>query len=184
MGNESQSSKLPLILGLIFGIAFGFLLQKGGVGKFHILIGQLLLRDFTVVKVMLTAVAVGMAGVFLLRALGKVELQVKPTRYGANTIGGLIFGAGFALAAYCPGTNMVALGQGNFDALAVVAGMVLGSYLFALAADWLGRTVMTWGERGKITLPDLLHLRPTVVAMVMVVLLAGGLFILEQVTLR
>lgn len=184
MNAPRKTKKAPLVYGLTFGLAFGFLLQKGGVGKFHILIGQLLLRDFTVIKVMMTAVAVGMVGVFLLRAIGKVELQVKPTRYGANIIGGLIFGAGFAFAAYCPGTNMVALGQGNFDALAVAAGLVFGSYLFALMADWFGRTIMTWGERGKITLPDLLHMKPTVVAVGLALVLAVGLWVLEQATVR
>ena len=99
--------------GLLFGFAFGFLLQKGGVGNYHILIGQLLLQDFTVVKVMVTAIVVGMLGIFALHAFGLVKLHVKPTRYGANIIGGLIFGAGFGLIAYCPGTDVTALGQGN-----------------------------------------------------------------------
>lgn len=184
MTDSNPSSKAPLVFGLMFGIAFGFALQKGGVGKFHILIGQLLLRDFTVIKVMLTAVAVGMVGAYLLRAAGQVELKVKPTRYGANAIGGLVFGSGFAFAAYCPGTNMVALGQGNFDGLAVAAGMIFGSYLFALMVDWFGRTVMTWGERGKITLPDLFGVKPTPFALGFAAVLAVGLFLLERVTVR
>jgi uncharacterized protein len=182
--SKGRAAPSPLLVGLIFGIVFGFLLQKGGVGKFHILIGQLLLQDFTVVKVMMTAVAVGMVGVFVLHALGKVELQVKKTRYAANSIGGLIFGAGFALAAYCPGTNMVALGQGNWDAVAVAAGLIVGSYLFALAADWLERTVLTWGDRGKVMLPQLLKVNPTVFALCFAAALVVGLFLLEQVTTR
>lgn len=180
----SKANTRLLVLGLLFGIAFGFLLQKGGVGKFHILIGQLLLRDFTVVKVMLTAVAVGMVGVYLMRASGIVELKAQPTRYGANTIGGLIFGVGFALSAYCPGTNMVALGQGNFDAIAVAAGLVFGSYLFALLSGWLGRTMLTWGDRGKITFPEMLHLNPTGTALTVAGLLLIGLVILDKVTVR
>jgi uncharacterized protein len=62
-----------------------------------VLVGQLLLQDFTVAKVMLTAIVVGMAGVFTLHHFGKVNLHLKPTRIGANVIGGLVFGAGFAL---------------------------------------------------------------------------------------
>lgn len=182
--NATQGKSKTLLLGLLFGIAFGFLLQKGGVGKFHILIGQLLLRDFTVIKVMLTAVAVGMIGAYLLRAMGKVELKVKPTRYGANIVGGLIFGAGFAFAAYCPGTNMVAFGQGNYDALGVAAGMIFGSYLFAVLSGWLGRTVMKWGKRGEILLPNLLHVKPLVFAVAFAALLAIGLLLLEQMTIR
>lgn len=184
MGTNEKPHATLLMLGMLFGIGFGFLLQKGGVGKFHILIGQLLLRDFTVMKVMLTAIAVGMAGAFVLRAMGKLDLQVKPTRFGANIIGGLLFGAGFALAAYCPGTNMVALGQGNLDALAVAAGLIAGSYLFALSENGLKNTVMKWGDRGKITLPDLLPVKPVSFALGLAALLAVALVVLERVTIR
>ena len=84
-----------LMIGAAFGLAFGFLLQKGGVGKFNVLIGQLLLQDWTVAKIMLTAIVVGMLGIFPLHHFAKVNLHIKPARIGANIIGGLIFGAGF-----------------------------------------------------------------------------------------
>ncbi len=148
-----------LVLGLVFGIVFGFLLQKGGVGKYHVLIGMLLLEDFTVLQVMLSAVVVGMVGVYALRAAGLVELHIKPTRYGANTLGGVLFGIGFALAAYCPGTSAAALGQGNYDGLAVMLGLMAGSYVFAEASAWIARTVNRWGDRGELTLDRLLGVR-------------------------
>lgn len=165
--SENQETQTPLVeknpttqllLGLIFGIAFGFLLQKGGVAKYHVLIGVLLLRDFTVIKVMLTAILVGMIGIFALRRAGLVKLHVKPTRYAANTIGGLIFGVGFALAAYCPGTGAAALGQGNLDAIAVMLGLVAGSYVFAQASTWVAGKLNPIGERGELTWPQLLRL--------------------------
>lgn len=145
-------------LGLVSGFLFGFFLQKGGVAKFDVLIGQLLLEDFTVARVMLSAILVGMIGIWWMHGRGLVELHVKPARYGANVLGGLIFGAGFALAAYCPGTGAAALGQGNFDALAVMLGMVAGAFLFA-AAPSLTERVGQIGDRGKLTWPELLHLR-------------------------
>lgn len=165
-----------LLLGLLFGICFGFLLQKGGVAKFDVLIQQLLLEDFTVLKVMLSAVLVGMVGVWSLHGLGLVELHVKPTRYAANIVGGLVFGVGFALAAYCPGTGAAALGQGNFDALAVMLGMVVGAFVFAALPDLVGR-IARQGDRGKLTWPALLHLRTTPFiagfAVLLVLVLAG-----------
>ena len=148
-----------LLLGLTTGFFFGFLLQKGGVAKFEVLIGVLLLEDFTVVEVMLTAVLVGMIGVHLLNRSGLVRIHTKPTRYGSNVIGGLIFGVGFALSAYCPGTGAAALGQGNFDALGMMAGMVAGSWVFAEASGWIASNVDRWGERGQLTLPQLVHVR-------------------------
>jgi uncharacterized protein len=153
---EKASSGTQLALGLFFGFLFGFLLQKGGVAKYHILIGVLLLEDFTVVKVMMTAIVVGSVGIFALYALGLVKLHVKPTRYAANILGGLLFGVGFGLIGYCPGTGAAALGQGNLDAIAGVLGLMVGSYLYAEASGVLGRTVMTWGDRGKLMLPDLM----------------------------
>lgn len=104
-----ESPAGQLVLGLVFGIVFGFLLQRGGVGKYEVLIGMLLLRDFTVLKVILSAALVGMIGIYTMHARGIVQLHIKPTRYGANTVGGVIFGVGFALAAYCPGTSAVSV---------------------------------------------------------------------------
>ncbi len=160
---------------------FGFLLQKGGVGKFNILIGQLLLQDFTVIKIMLTAIIVGMVGVFALHHFAKVNLHIKPTKIGPNVIGGLMFGAGFALIGYCPGTAAAALGQGSWDALFGMGGLVAGSWVFAEASGALKESVQKWGDMGKVVLPDLLHVPRGVFVAVFAVLLTAGLFALEMV---
>src|SRR5512137_2931814 len=86
-----------LTIGFCLGIFFGFLLQKGGVTRYDVILGQLLLRDFTVVKVMLTAVVVGKIGVHFLKGLGMAELHPKSGSIGSSVVGGLIFGVGFAL---------------------------------------------------------------------------------------
>lgn len=173
-----------LVLGLLFGLAFGFLLQKGGVAKYHVLIGVLLLEDFTVIKVMLSAVVVGMVGVFALYWLGLVKLHIKPTRYAANILGGLMFGVGFALLSYCPGTGAAALGQGNFDALAGILGLMGGSYLYAEASGLLGRTVMRWGDRGQLMLPEVVRVSPAVFILVFAPLLVAVLVVVERMTVR
>ena len=173
-----------ILSAILFGLAFGFLLQKGGVGKYHILMGQLLLQDFTVVKVMLTAIVVGMIGIFTLHRLAKVNLHIKPTRIGANVIGGLIFGAGFALIGYCPGTVAAALGQGNYDALFAMAGLVLGSWIFAEFSTWIKGTVEKWGDLGKVLLPDLLHVPRTAFTIGLAVALTTVILVLERFTVR
>jgi len=151
-----KSKSIPLLQGLGFGFVFGFLLQKGGVAKYDILLGALLLTDFTVVKIMLTAIIVGMVGIFSMHAMGLVKLHVKPTRYAANIVGGLLFGAGFALYGYCPGTGGAALGQGNLDAITGILGLMAGSFLFAEVSRPLDESLMKWGYRGKLMLPDLI----------------------------
>ena len=142
-------------LALIFGMCFGFLLQKGGIGNYDVLVGQLLLQDPTVAKVMLSAILVGMVGLFTLRSLGKIKLELKRTRLAANIGGGLVFGVGFALSGYCPGSAAAALGEGHWDALIAMSGMVFGSYLYASFSGLLSNTVEKWGDMGKVTLAQL-----------------------------
>lgn len=168
-----------LVSGLVFGTIFGFLLQKGGVAKFHVLIGQLLLKDFTVLKVMLSAVVVGTLGIHLMHHWKMVELHIKPTRIASNIIGGLLFGAGFALSAYCPGTGAAALGQGNFDALAMIMGMLGGSYVFAEASGWISRNIDPIGNKGQLTLHQLLPLNRTSVVIGSAAILTIVLFVIE-----
>jgi hypothetical protein len=173
-----------LVGAILFGLTFGFLLQKGGVGKYNVLLGQLLLQDFTVVKIMMTAVVVGMLGVHTLHYFAKANLHLQPTRIGAQTIGGLLFGAGFALIAYCPGTGAAALGQGSWDVLFGIAGLMAGSYLFAELSAWLKQTVEKWGDKGKVMLPDLLHIPRAAFVPGFALLLTAALFALQQFAVR
>jgi uncharacterized protein len=182
---QAEASRAKkLACAVVFGLIFGFLLQKGGVGKFHILIGQLLFQDWTVIKVMVSAIVVGMLGVFTLNAMGKVKLHIKNTRLGANIIGGLTFGFGFALIGYCPGTTAAALGQGNWDALFGIVGLMAGSYLYAELSGWLKNTVETWGDKGKLMLPDLVHVKrgPFIAGFAAFLVLA--LIVLDRFTFR
>ena len=169
-----------VMLGLLFGVVFGFLLQKSGVANYEVLMRQFFLTDFTVIKVMLTAIIVGMLGIFSLRALGLVELHVKPTHYAANIAGGLLFGVGLGLVGYCPGTGVAALGQGNYDAIAGILGLMVGSYFYAETSGYIGSTIQKVGNRGRIMLPDVLGMRLAVFLAAFVPLLALGLFALAQ----
>ncbi|MDO8861641.1 YeeE/YedE thiosulfate transporter family protein [Haliea sp. E1-2-M8] len=171
-----------LVLGFVFGIVFGFLLQKGGVAKYEVLMGQFLLTDFTVIKVMLSAIVVGMVGIFSMQALGLVKLHVKPTRYAANITGGLLFGIGLGLLGYCPGTGAAALGQGSYDAIPGILGLMAGSYIYAETSGYLGSTMQNIGNRGRIMLPDLIGTRVPVFLLIFVPLLVASLFILQRLT--
>lgn len=179
-GAGKPDSPRQLVLGLVFGVIFGFLLQKGGVARYEVLMGQFLLTDFTVIKIMLTAIIVGMLGIFALRARGLVTLHVKPTHYAANAAGGLLFGVGLGLLGYCPGTGVAALGQGNYDALAGILGLMAGSYVYAETSASLAAGILTIGSRGRIMLPDVLGLRLGVFLAAFVPLLVLGLFAVGQ----
>lgn len=162
--NHNSNRRVQLPLGFLVGVVFGFLLQKGGVTNYDVIMGQLLLRDFTVVKVMLSAVATGMVGVYVLKGFGLVQLYPKSGSVGSTIPGGLVFGVGFGLLGYCPGTVVGAVAQGWLDALVGgVAGLLFGSSLYAAAYPWLKRTILSKGDFGAITLPQLLKVNAWVV---------------------
>ena len=126
-------SKNKLLQGLIIGIIFGFLLQKGGVSKYDIIMGQLRLTDFTVVKIILTAIVVTMLGISFFYPKGIIEVKTKGGSIKNAIIGGLLFGLGFGILGYCPGTIAGAIGNGYIDAITGgLIGIILGTIIFAL----------------------------------------------------
>ena len=150
---------IKLLFGLFFGFIFGFLLQKGGVTEYDILIGQLLLTDFTVVKIILTAIAVGMAGIYILQHFNLVDLHIKKGSWGASLIGGIIFGVGFGLLGYCPGTVSGAAAKGYLDALSGgIPGLLVGAGLFAIVFPKLQERILDKGDFGQLTFDQLLKI--------------------------
>lgn len=171
----------PLAWGLAFGVVFGFLLQKGGVTKYDVILGQLLLTDFTVLKIILSAVVTGMLGIYLMKSFGWVELQPKSGSVGMNVIGGLIFGVGFAVLGYCPGTIAGAIGNGFLDALVGgVIGIWIGAGLFAAIYPKLRKGILTIGDYGDVTLPRLLKVNDWVVVIPAAVLIILILYWIES----
>ena len=173
--------RAQLAIGLFIGIGFGFLLQKGGVTRYDVIVGQLLLADFTVFKVMASAVIVGMVGIHLLRSLGLASLHPKAGSWGSSALGGLIFGVGFGLLGYCPGTIAGAVGQGSVDALlGGFCGVLLGAGVFAWAYPRLEEKVLRRGEFGDKTIPKILGVNPWMVVIPTALILLGLLFWIEE----
>ena len=157
----SFDSPLNLAYGLATGIVFGFLLQRGGVTRFRVIVGQFLLKDHTVLKTMLTAVVVGAMGVWALHLYGGVPLHVKAVTVLANMVGGVLFGFGMALLGYCPGTAVAALGDGgSFRAACGVLGMLAGAALYAEVYPAIKGYLLAVGSYGKVTFPELTGLSP------------------------
>ena len=169
-----------LIYGLVTGILFGFFLQKARVIRYDKQIGALRLIDMTIVKFMVSSILVGMVGIYLLLDFGLVKLSIKSTNLGGNIIGGLIFGFGWGLLGYCPGTSAGALGEGRWDALWGILGMIAGAAIFAEAFPLLKKSILTWGDFGKITLPQILGVHHWIVIIILVVCGLGLFRFLEQ----
>lgn len=150
---------VKLGLGVLTGFVFGFLLQKGRVAKFEVIVGQLLLRDWTVAKIMVTAVAVGAAGVYAMQGFGWAGLHIKPLQLGGVLGGAALFGVGMAILGYCPGTTVAACGEGRRDAVAGLAGMFAGAALYVAAYPGL-RPLIQAGNLGELTLQQVSHVTP------------------------
>lgn len=149
---------MELLLGLIAGILFGVLLQKGRVLRFEKQVGAMLLKDMTILKFMMSAILVGLVGLYALSDMGVISLSPKSMNVGGVVIGGLLFGAGWALMGYCPGTSVGAVAEGRWHAIFAVVGMLLGAAIYAEAYPLMLKTVLGWKDFGKVTLPGSLGL--------------------------
>jgi hypothetical protein len=173
-----------LIWGLFFGIIFGFLLQKGGVTRYDVIVSQLLLTDFTVLKIILSAVVTGMIGIYFMKNKGWIQLHPKKGSVGINVIGGLIFGIGFALLGYCPGTIAGAVGNGNMDAMVGgLIGIMIGAGIFAALYPRLKDGILQKGYYGDVSLPGLLKVNDWVVVIPFSVVIIALLYWIENMGL-
>jgi uncharacterized membrane protein YedE/YeeE len=141
--------------GLLFGIIFGVLLHRGGVTDFNVIVKQFLFRDFTVLKVMFTAIAVGGVGVYVLHGQELANFHIKPAAMLAVVAGAFLFGIGMVVYGYCPGTGVAAIATGKVDALVGFLGMIAGAALYAFNYDWIAANILPIGNLGKKRLPDL-----------------------------
>ena len=171
---------MEIILGLCTGFVFGFLLQRAQIVRFEKQVGFLRLIDMTIIKFMFSAILVGMVGMYLFRDLGIISFKLKATQIGAQVIGGLMFGIGWALFGYCPGTSVGAVGEGRWHAMWGVIGMVSGAALYAELYPLMKKTVLSWGSYGKITIPELLHVNHWLIIFVFIVMVLGLFFVFEK----
>ena len=145
---------MSLVLAVVFGAVFGLLLQRGRVANYNVIVNQFRFRDFTVLRVMLTAIVVGGIGVFFFHQAGLAQYHIKPADMLAVVVGAALFGIGMVLYGYCPGTGVAAIGTGSLHALVGALGMLAGGILYALAFPWIKLNVLPVASLGKVRLPD------------------------------
>lgn len=131
-----------IVIGVAMGIVFGFALEKSRVFEPGIIVGQMHMRNFIMLKVFLTAVATGAVVLAALNGLGYVKLAPKAAMYYADIIGGLILGVGIALAGACPGTTLAQVGAGYRDALFTLVGGLAGAVAYSYAEPALSKSFL------------------------------------------
>jgi hypothetical protein len=167
-----------LVIGAVLGFAFGFVLERSGVGRATVLAAQFYFTDMRVLKVMFTSIITALLGTTILSGIGVLDISkiaVPHTFLWPQLFGGLLLGAGFIISGYCPGTGVVALASGKLDGLAAIIGVMVGSVLFGLGYP-LYEGFYYSGDLGVLRLPDLFGVPQALVA-VGVTLMAIGMFI-------
>ena len=147
-----------LLLAIVFGFVFGWLLQRGKVTNYNVIVNQFRLKDFTVLKVMFPAIIVGGIGVLVLTNMELAKWHVRDANMLGTIIGAAIFGIGMVLYGYCPGTGIAAIGTGSIHALVGALGMIFGAILYAFSFEWVRANILSVGKLGKVTLPQLMHI--------------------------
>jgi hypothetical protein len=174
-----MSLTFAVVVGLLMGVVFGFALEKSRVFEPGVIVGQMQLRNFIMLKVFLTAVATGAVVLAILNGFGFVKLSPKAALYAADVIGGLLLGVGIALAGACPGTTLAQVGVGYRDALFTLVGGLAGAVAYSYAQPWLATTFLASGH-GKITFADVFGIPYWVGALVLAAMLAIALVALER----
>ena len=150
-----MSLALAISAGLLMGLLFGFALEKSRVFEPGVIVGQMQMRNFLMLKVFLTAVATGAVVLAALNGFGVVKLQPKAALYAADIVGGLILGVGIALAGACPGTILAQIGAGYRDAWFTLAGGLAGAVAYSYAEPSFKGTMLA-ANSGRLIFSDLI----------------------------
>ncbi len=174
------------VLAGVIGVAFGFWLERAGFGSSRRLAGVFYGRDFAVIQTMFSAIVTALVGLRVLVVLGAVDeaaIHHMETFLGPQVVGGLIFGVGFVMGGWCPGTALVGLVSGKGDALVFLLGGALGS--IAYAAAWPSLTGFSAvGACGVCTLPERFGLTPGVTTLAVVGVALAAFVVVELLGAR
>ena len=153
------SHAVEMMIAVLVGAGFGWVLERAGFGRSDNLASIFYGRDFRVLRVMFTAIATAMVGLYFLDLAGVVPVSsigILDTYLVGQLVGGLLIGFGFIVGGWCPGTSIVGLVSGKVDALLFIGGLVGGSMLFTLGFDSLG-PLQDAGARGRVLLHEQFH---------------------------
>lgn len=171
---------IDALIAVALGFGFGFVLERAGFGSGCKLTAQFRLTDWSVFKVMFTAIVFTAVGLYLLEKAGLVEasgIYVPIPYVWAIAAGGALIGVGFAVGGYCPGTSAVGLMTGRIDAVVFFVGLLVGTFLFAGFFPQLDALTTAGEETKGDRLPELLGVSEWLVLVAMVAAAVGVYFL-------
>jgi uncharacterized membrane protein YedE/YeeE len=161
------------VIGLIMGAMFGASLVLAGLTDPDKIIGVLRRKDHDAIRTIIVFVLVGMLGTWLLQLRGAANLDIKPAAIVTLMIGGAIFGIGFGLTGFGPGTALASAASGRVDALSTIIGMLCGAHVYVLLYSRVAVPLEKIANYGKVTLPEITGSSP---ASWVIPILATGAF--------
>lgn len=178
---DALGTPLAFFLSLLIGVAFGFALERAGFSSSRRLAGFFYFTDMAVLKVMFTALITALLGLSYMVALGWIQMDrifLMPTIYGAQVVGGLLFGVGFVMGGWCPGTAAAGLAAGRVDALVFLVGAIGGSVLFNELFPLIGG-LYTAGDRGVQFVHDTLGMSRNAFVLLFTLVAVGAFWLAE-----
>lgn len=181
----TEHRELGLVVAVLIGFGFGFVLERAGFGRATKLAGQFYMHDMTVFKVMFGAIVTAMLGAVVAAGLGLADLTVisesvvSPTFIWPMLVGGLMLGVGFIVSGYCPGTSLVATASGNIDGLVTFVGVIIGSTLYSEIQPHV-QTFHDSGAQGHLFLYEVLGIPPAILAVGITVVAVAAFFGAEK----
>jgi len=177
--------EIGLVVAVLIGFGFGFVLERAGFGRSTTLAAQFYGHNMTVFKVMFAAIVTAMLGLVIASGLGAIDLRVlsegaaSATYIGPMIVGGFALGVGFIVSGYCPGTSLVSSASGNIDGMVALSGIVVGSILYGELFPLID-TFHSSGDQGQLFLYDLIDVPPAVVAAAVMAMAVGAFLGAEQ----
>ncbi len=168
-----------VIIGLLMGLVFGFALEKSRVFEPGMMLGQMQLSNFLMLRIFFTAVATGAIVVAVLYGFGIAKLHPKPLFYAGVIVGGLLLGAGIVIAGACPGTALAQVGAGYRDAWFTVLGGFAGAMAYGYVEPEIKAALQSGGP-GKLTFMDLTGISYPILALALAAVLIMLLYAMEK----
>jgi uncharacterized membrane protein YedE/YeeE len=180
MSTSKVSTPISLSIGLGIGILFGIALEKARVYEPAIIVQQMQLLNFTMMKVFLASALVGLNVISILYSSGLSDRYPKTPHFVADVLGGFILGMGMSLSGSCPGTVLVQLASGVETAKWSYAGGMLGALVFGYVEPAIRRSGILNESTKHKTLDKLLNCPLLLLTIIMDVLLLAFLLFLES----
>ena len=122
---------ITLLSGILIGIVFGFVLQRGRFCMNSAFRDIIVLKEYNLVKSVLLAILTCMIGFGLLNLIGIIKFNPKPFTLLGSIVGGIVFGIGMVLAAGCASGTTYRTCEGMVGSFVALLGLAIGALVTA-----------------------------------------------------